>query len=130
LATDTTAVSPSCVSDNSSVRHSEKQTNNHDGGPTELYCPISHELMTKDPVIAADGLTYERAAIENWFRMKIHDMEEAMKRLNTNNNLQREKEIVRHGITSPIHNTKVANITLVPNTNIKQMARDFARKNA
>ncbi|PRW57847.1 ankyrin repeat [Chlorella sorokiniana] len=31
----------------------------------ELCCPITHEVMT-DPVIAADGTTYERQAIETW----------------------------------------------------------------
>ena len=32
----------------------------------ELTCPISFELFV-DPVVAADGNTYERAAIEAWF---------------------------------------------------------------
>jgi hypothetical protein len=36
--------------------------------PEDFKCPISvtDELM-KDPVVAADGHTYERAAIEEWF---------------------------------------------------------------
>lgn len=29
-------------------------------------CPITHELM-RDPVIAADGYSYEREAIQFWF---------------------------------------------------------------
>ena len=33
----------------------------------ELCCPITFVLML-DPVIAADGQTYERAAIEHWLR--------------------------------------------------------------
>ena len=32
----------------------------------EYYCPITLELM-KDPVVAIDGRSYERHAIENWF---------------------------------------------------------------
>jgi hypothetical protein len=32
----------------------------------DLRCPISLELM-EDPVIALDGHTYEREAIEKWF---------------------------------------------------------------
>ena len=32
----------------------------------EYQCPISFELMT-DPVIAEDGHSYERSAIEDWF---------------------------------------------------------------
>lgn len=31
-----------------------------------LMCPISFVLLT-DPVMAADGNTYQRAAIEEWF---------------------------------------------------------------
>eukprot|EP00887_Chlorella_sp_A99_P005950 scaffold29.g5950.t1 len=31
----------------------------------ELQCPINHERM-RDPVLAADGRTYERTAIETW----------------------------------------------------------------
>ena len=34
--------------------------------PDALCCPISMEIM-RDPVIAADGHTYERAEIESWF---------------------------------------------------------------
>ncbi|NXU17863.1 WSDU1 protein, partial [Pardalotus punctatus] len=33
--------------------------------PDEFLCPITRELM-KDPVIAADGYSYEREAMENW----------------------------------------------------------------
>lgn len=32
-----------------------------------LTCPITHELF-KDPVVAGDGFTYERAAIQRWMR--------------------------------------------------------------
>jgi hypothetical protein len=35
--------------------------------PNEYYCPITLELM-RDPVVAKDGHTYERTAIEDWFR--------------------------------------------------------------
>jgi hypothetical protein len=31
-----------------------------------FLCPIRMEIM-KDPVVAADGHTYERGAIEDWF---------------------------------------------------------------
>ncbi|GLC43802.1 hypothetical protein PLESTM_001521000 [Pleodorina starrii] len=36
------------------------------GPPEELLCPITQELM-EDPVVAADGHSYERAAITRWF---------------------------------------------------------------
>ena len=34
--------------------------------PDPFFCPISYELM-RDPVSTADGHTYEREAIEQWF---------------------------------------------------------------
>ncbi|XBH82136.1 hypothetical protein VPH35_070837 [Triticum aestivum] len=36
--------------------------------PKFLICPITQEIM-KDPHIAADGYTYEGAAIKRWFKM-------------------------------------------------------------
>jgi hypothetical protein len=35
--------------------------------PKEHTCPISYERML-DPVVAADGLSYERSAFENWIQ--------------------------------------------------------------
>ena len=35
--------------------------------PPEFLCPILREVM-KDPVVTADGQTYERGAIEQWLR--------------------------------------------------------------
>jgi hypothetical protein len=35
--------------------------------PVEFHCPITHEIM-KDPVIAIDGHSYERSAIQKWFQ--------------------------------------------------------------
>ena len=37
--------------------------------PHEHFCPISHGVM-KDPVVAADGHTYERSQIERWLSQK------------------------------------------------------------
>ncbi|NXP02484.1 WSDU1 protein, partial [Thinocorus orbignyianus] len=37
--------------------------------PDEFLCPITRELM-KDPVIAADGYSYEKDAIEKWINNK------------------------------------------------------------
>jgi hypothetical protein len=37
--------------------------------PDNFLCPITNEVM-EDPVVAADGHTYERAAIETWFRRR------------------------------------------------------------
>ena len=35
--------------------------------PNDYECPITHELM-EDPVTAADGFSYERTSIEQWFK--------------------------------------------------------------
>ena len=37
--------------------------------PQEFVCPITHELM-EVPVVAQDGFTYEKNAIEDWMRHK------------------------------------------------------------
>ncbi|XP_062303358.1 WD repeat, SAM and U-box domain-containing protein 1 isoform X1 [Osmerus eperlanus] len=39
------------------------------GVPDEFLCPITRELM-RDPVIAADGYSYEREAMESWISTK------------------------------------------------------------
>ncbi|XP_037767986.1 WD repeat, SAM and U-box domain-containing protein 1 isoform X1 [Chelonia mydas] len=39
------------------------------GIPDEFLCPITRELM-KEPVIAADGYSYEKEAMENWISTK------------------------------------------------------------
>lgn len=35
--------------------------------PTDLLCPLTKQLFV-EPVIAGDGQTYERAAIEEWLK--------------------------------------------------------------
>lgn len=40
--------------------------------PNGYQCPITHEIMA-DPVIAGDGHTYERAAIEDWLLVRNMD---------------------------------------------------------
>lgn len=46
-----------------------KAEQNGSDAPDEFLCPITRELM-KDPVIAADGYSYERESIESWIRGK------------------------------------------------------------
>ncbi len=59
----------------------------HTSIPASALCPITHAPMA-DPVIASDGHSYERAAIEHWFR--------------TNR-------------TSPMTGEVLASLTLIPN---------------
>jgi small GTP-binding protein len=42
---------------------------NEDDEPEEFCCPITQELM-RDPVLAADGHSYDRSAIEAWLKRK------------------------------------------------------------
>ncbi|CAH2305585.1 WD repeat, SAM and U-box domain-containing 1 isoform X1 [Pelobates cultripes] len=59
--------------------------------PDEFLCPITCEIM-KDPVIASDGYSYERSAIENWISTKR---------------------------TSPMTNLPLENLLLTPNRTLK-----------
>ena len=60
--------------------------------PSSFFCAISHSVM-RDPVVCADGMTYERAYIESW--LVAHD-------------------------TSPLTNQPLAHKLLVPNIALKQ----------
>ena len=72
--------------------------------PDELVCPISLVLMTNDPVLAADGITYERVSIEDWFK---------------------KSKAKGSSIYSPVHGTEMDSLTLMPNIGIRNMARAF-----
>ena len=65
--------------------------------PEEVVCPITQVIMS-DPVIAADSVTYERAAITDWFELKD---------------------------TSPVTGAVLAHKTLTPNAAVKKIAEWF-----
>jgi hypothetical protein len=65
--------------------------------PERLTCPLTLELM-KQPVIACDGHTYERCAIQQW--------------------LERAK-------TSPVTNERLRTPDLIPNHAMKAMIAEF-----
>lgn len=65
--------------------------------PKEFFCPILYDVM-KDPVVAEDGVTYERSAIETW--------------LSTNQ-------------TSPYHGSKLKHTDVVPNRTLKTLIGDW-----
>ncbi|KAL7480954.1 hypothetical protein ACHAW6_006632 [Cyclotella cf. meneghiniana] len=94
-----------------------------DDAPSELVCPITHELMTVDPVLAADGVTYERSAIENWFHQQVALLKMAQEQLKSNPHLLREQEIIKFGIRSPLYGTPMSDLFLTPNTSVRKMAR-------
>ena len=69
--------------------------------PQELYCPISFILM-RDPVLAADGHTYERSAIVAWFA-KNSD----------------------RTVLSPMTQAPLSNLELTPNVAVRTMAKAY-----
>ena len=69
--------------------------------PHEYLCPITFELMT-DPVICADGNTYERSEITHWL---------------SNHN------------TSPNTNAILAHRNLIPNLSVKKLIDEWKSKN-
>ena len=69
--------------------------------PHEFICPITREIMF-DPVIAADGNTYEQAAIAKWFALGH--------------------------VMSPITGDKMDNTTLISNLSLKKMIKDQFRE--
>ncbi|CAB3978294.1 WD repeat, SAM and U-box domain-containing 1-like [Paramuricea clavata] len=74
-----------------------------DSIPDEFLCPITRELMT-DPVIAADGHSYERDAIQSW--------------------------ILSGKLTSPMANTPMKHSNLIPNNTLKSViSRYFSTEN-
>lgn len=68
--------------------------------PAEFVCPITACLMD-DPVVATDGFSYERAAIEQW--LAGHD-------------------------TSPCTNAVLPTRAVVPNFTLRSFIRDFAHR--
>ena len=68
----------------------------------DLQCPIGMELM-EDPVIAADGHTYERSEIHEWLWVKGNN-------------------------TSPLTREELANKTLIPNHTLKKIIREHKEK--
>ena len=70
-----------------------------DEGPDEFYCPITCELM-EDPVLAADGHSYERQAIEAW--------------------------LATHS-TSPKSGQELPSAALIPNHALRNIIADWAK---
>ena len=99
-----------------------------DDPPEELVCPISLNLMVNDPVVAADGITYERASIEDWFQKSMAKYYEAQEKMNQNTQSEANQRVVNNGICSPVHGKKLKNLTLVPNISMRNMARAYKEK--
>ena len=68
-----------------------------DDEPADYVCPITHEVMS-DPVVTADGQSYERNAIEQW---------------------------LRHSTLSPLTNEPLAHLNLTPNMALRRLIREW-----
>jgi len=94
----------------------------------ELVCPISHVLMVNDPVIASDGYTYSKAAIEMWIQRQRSECQEAIQILRSDPNNKLARTVAERGILSPLTHQPLPNPDmLVPNHNVRQMAREAER---
>lgn len=69
--------------------------------PADYFCPVTRDIMA-DPVQTADGETYERASIEEWF--------------------------ARGKTTSPLTNAVLAGAALTPNKALKRSISTFLEK--
>jgi len=96
--------------------------------PEELVCPISLHLMTNDPVVAADGITYERASIEDWFKKSKAKIRSAEDNLKQNPHSEADQRVVNNGVCSPVYGSKLENLTLVSITGTRNMARAYKEK--
>jgi hypothetical protein len=95
--------------------------------PAELVCPISHFLMVNNPVIAADGHTYEHAAIDAWFRKQQGEIAAANQEISRGQDSQQARAVVERGVLSPLTHSKLPHLTLMPNHNVRNLARAFAK---
>ena len=67
-----------------------------------IYCPITNMPM-QDPVIAPDGISYEKKAIKKWFSKKK---------------------------TSPVSGKALKHTFLIPNHNLRNVISDLIKRNA
>lgn len=86
-----------------------------------LLCPITYEVM-KDPVMAADRFTYERAAIVEWFNRKGGEVV----RLKVTCGCRSCRPLcLRAGAISPMTNEKLASTDLFPNHSVRAIISEW-----
>ena len=103
--TTTTTTTTNSTTATTSISNSQDTGGMQVPTPEHFICSISGEIF-KDPVIAADGQTYERESIEKWIATK-------------------EGQPVRSPLTGAILN----NHTLTPNHTVKSMISSWQQKN-
>eukprot|EP00548_Thalassiothrix_antarctica_P020350 CAMPEP_0194185280 /NCGR_PEP_ID=MMETSP0154-20130528/41941_1 /TAXON_ID=1049557 /ORGANISM="Thalassiothrix antarctica, Strain L6-D1" /LENGTH=700 /DNA_ID=CAMNT_0038903499 /DNA_START=142 /DNA_END=2244 /DNA_ORIENTATION=+ len=103
---------------NGSAPNSIKSRKSSNDIPEELKCPISMELM-KDPVIAADGVTYERSAIQHVLMSAGTTSTPSVN--SKNGNISNNPAVV----LSPKTNEPLDNHELISNHNMREMCREY-----
>ena len=103
--TTTTTTTTNSTTATTSISNSQDTGGMQIPTPEHFICSISGEIF-KDPVMAADGQTYERESIEKWIATK-------------------EGQPVRSPLTGAILN----NHTLTPNHTVKSMISSWQQKN-
>jgi len=88
-----------------------KWQRDEDGPPRDLCCPMSLELFT-DPVVAADGETYERWWIEKWIHKKSPETQP-----------QQDS-----GVLSPMGHGILSHTRLVSNQTVRRLANQWRDK--
>jgi len=89
--------------------------------PPDLCCPILRELF-EDPVSAADGETYERAAIEQWVVQQEAALEAAQRELDETGNSARAQRTLSAGVVSPMGHGRLEDTTMRPNRALMRLA--------
>ena len=96
-----------------------EQDKENEQPPSKLVCPLSRVLMTNEPVIAADGYTYELAAIAEWFEKQNQQVEAAKKQIAAGNKSKELQSIVDRGIVSPVTHATMDSLALAPNKTVQ-----------
>jgi len=108
-----------------SVAATSTQAGSIENPPPHLCCPITSDLF-EDPVVAADGETYERNAIERWINDKkkeIRNAQEYIRRHGRNTALQ---EKIQTGVLSPMGFGRLNNNQLFPNRVLYRLSEEWA----
>ena len=94
--------------------------------PADLCCPITQVLFVDPVVCVGDGETYERYAIERWFRVRQALLDEAQAELESSNGeSERALQVLGAGMTSPMGHGVLETTALAPNRAIRRQVEDW-----
>ena len=94
--------------------------------PADLCCPITQVLFVDPVVCVGDGETYERYAIERWFRVRQALLDEAQAELESSNGeSERALQVLAAGMTSPMGHGVLETTALAPNRAMRRQVEDW-----